>query len=270
VNLLGGRCITKFGVADEYEETIFKGKPFLKIKEGLIEEEDIKNYRIYPIISEHIKYYPPALTDSIHTYLAKVTDVKSLKRFVERYGLLGLWDKEDTSVAYSGNNPIEKILYLDNIEDSLMEARKVRMILSIYNSKEISRGRRPSILESLIKAYPDHKEVFEKADDKTLKTAYAAWYISGQMGGIHQTISFDEKGKPFPCFAYLALIDAIWHSLFQVVVQQEQFKECPECHSLHTGPRKFCPKPPYYKRSPCQNKYSQRVTNKDIKPKEEK
>jgi len=256
----GRPCLTWFGVANAYiiENNEQLGR-IIKIKEGLISEKDHSERRLRPIKNQNITYYATEQLNSALSHFFSVRTEEKLLNFTHKFGLLGIHDKEITSTSTTGVLAREILITIDKVEDLLLEAKKIRRLIRLYGSNyEYTKHERELVIESLNQSFPLMMDIFKKSDDITLRRAYVNRNISMELGGVKPTANFDSKGKPIPGFAYLTLIDAIWHSFYQTVTEEGKFNTCPHCHSLHTGRGKYCPPPPGSKRSTCENAANQK------------
>ncbi|MGD0621449.1 MAG: hypothetical protein ABSA82_03150 [Thermacetogeniaceae bacterium] len=252
----GEKYVSDFGVYPRYKITTYGGERIIYIP-----WEDINDPEI------EVKHYSPMDIDCIYSHFRTVEDEKSLLVFAHRFGLLGLKEREDTSVALAGYSSTSQTVPFDYVDKCLEEARKLRWYIeyirridtsgNLSSNPEVSRRYQETISMNL-DLYPKWKAILQKASPAKQNRGDIALSVSNELGGVRPAASFTKDGTLIPGFAYLTLHDAIWHQLFITLTRQERFKECPFCHSLHTARGQFCPPPPFYKRSPCENGYYQR------------
>lgn len=219
--------------------------------------------------------YSPTEAGSIYTHLAKVKDEKSLLKFVHQFGLLGLDIRNNKRGFPSGVIPKKIMGFEDKIIDIYDAAYEVRKILHYWGKLQkgdiIGRilsldGEKPELTIDFLRKTLDKDFVNmvnpEHIDKTTPTKIYLAFKISQNLSGVRPTANLSPAGDIIPGFAYLSLYDAIWHQLYLEITRQADFKECPHCQSWHTGRGKFCPPPPFYTRSPCENAFNQKEHRK--------
>ena len=254
--------ISGFAVFPEYVITNRKGKRLITVSDTTSdttsdtagETEPGNDMAFHFGTGIPYKLYYPENFKSIYTRLATVTDEKSLLRFVHQYGLLGTTRRylphDLTPLAI--NAPITE----DQVNLCLDEANVMRYILESWidaqNGISINRAMTGDYL------YTQWSSLQNDIDDITQTRAYLALRVTNYITGVRPVANFTPEGKLIPGFGYLSLSDAIWHQLYQDMISHEKFKECPRCKSWHTGRGRFCPSPPNYKRSPCENSYNQK------------
>lgn len=215
--------------------------------------------------------YSPRETSCIYSHLATVKDRKTLLRFVSRFGLLGIQKRKDTPVHLAGIAPGHTSAASDHVGDILQVAADMSNILNAYSALEKGRIVERRFIESYIVGedclWPEWWDVLGNADSLALTRAYLALRVSAKLGGVRPAANFTAAGDVVPGYAYLSLHDAVWHQLYMDMTKQASFKECPFCGSWHTGAGIYCPAPPFYNRSPCENAYNQKLYRKRKKQK---
>ncbi len=240
--------ITKFAVFPRYEIVNYQGKRMITIAKG--SNKPLKEAR----------FYSPADVESIFTHLARVETEKDLLSFAHRFGLLGLEDRKLRPPQYG---PYLGFAH-DYVEDSLKAARDVELIINEIDRLD-NQAINPKLTPYLkqialdqINIYPDWKSKLKDADISTLLRASVAITISEHMDGTRPIITLTDAREMAPGYAYLSLYDAIWHQIYFAFTGFDKMKRCPACGLYHTGRSQFCPPPPFYNRSPCENTFHQK------------
>ncbi len=219
------------------------------------------------------KEYAPSEIKCIYTHLSRLrrNDLNSILDFVNQFGLLGYETRHEYSLHSNFSNQKIFTTIQERIEYITSAASDIAEVLDLWGKVNegipIDRVWHPTTesnyqaltREYLEKALPAHKLTIREADSLTLSKMYIAFKASKHLGGVRPVANFTPKGEPIPGFAYLSLYDAIWHQLYMDMVTKAEFKQCPYCFSWHTGRGQFCPAPPFYKRSPCENAFNQRL-----------
>jgi hypothetical protein len=217
-------------------------------------EEEIPEYR----------YYSPNEADSIYSHFARVKDEKTLLKFASEFGLFGMKERRDIPIHLIGIKPgVYESAEEDSVEEMLSLAKEVRHVLHHWGN--LQKGipiEKEFTLPLFEEVWPEYYDRFKNADEKTLTKGYLAMKISRRMAGVRPVANFTAEGKPVPGYAYISLYDAMWHQLYQAIVEEWKFKECPFCHTWHAGQGRFCPPPPGKKRSLCENAFNQREYRK--------
>lgn len=238
-------AIIKFGVAPGYDIEEHKG-------EKIIAAEEDSEYR----------YYSPLEVDCIYSHLAAVKTEEDLCEFACRFGLLGVSERKDFPLSLAGQIPSYWSHIWDSVDESLKVAEEVRQLLELVNGCKVGKViHRKDVFGFIEELWPEYLPVLKNADSIRLTRAYVALRVSSKLGGVRLAASFTEKGDVAPGVAYFSLFDAVWHQFYVDLVGHAKFKQCPYCGAWHTGRGKFCPPPPYYSRSPCQNSYAVRKHN---------
>lgn len=232
-----------------------------------------------------LKLYFPSETRSIFSHLLKVNDENTLLWFVHKYGLLGVRSRtkykidsipgpctisplaEDISSIYEARQEVKR--FLDHWQQ-LKAGKPIEYVRDWIRVSDTEFEYQPIRLTKdwigKRLASPEYVEMVKKADDIALTKLYLALWASKNIGGVRPIANLTPAGDVVSGFTYLSLHDAIWHQIYQLISENDTLKECPHCHHLHNGRRRFCPPPPGYKRSPCENAYNQK--QKRIRDKE--
>lgn len=228
-------AITKFQIASKYIITSTKdGKKIIEAAED-----------------SYYRCYSPLEVVGIYSQLAKVKTDKDLLKFASQYGLLGISERQDIPISLVGIASSYRFTHWDYVSDSLKVAEEIRQLLDIVNGSDLK-----NVLGYVEELWPEWLPVLKDKDSRKLARAYVALRVSSKLGGVRLSASFTEKGEVAPGTAYYSLYDAVWHQFYIDLVGHVNYKQCPYCHSWHTGKGKFCPAPPFYSRSPCQNAYA--------------
>jgi len=247
----------KFGIAPEYVITTEEGERVIHVPLEALDAD--------------FKYYSPSNHPNIYTQLAAVRDEKTLLKFARRYGLLGIGDRKSIPVHLAGIASVSyKSATRDNVADFLDVAHTIRKLLGYWTKlldtgEAIKRDLTWSFFEEL---WPEYAEILQNASDAELTRAYLAVRIARHLGGVRPAVNFTGEGRVAPGFAFLTLYDVVWFQFYQDLIGYSKFKQCPHCGAWHTGRGKFCPAPPLYSRSPCENAYAQKRHRNKLKKKE--
>lgn len=236
----------------------------------------------YQVVSGYIvgfspvkRSFNPDQSEAIHNHFMKIVDIESLMKFVKAYGLIGI---NQTYYGTPGNDESLKVwdeitlllddeklkkvslgepgtVSFDSIRKILEEAEKMRRVYDVLRSPE----KFPDRHEGL-KTLAKHNVKAYMREKKYISAETAATIISFKIQGRNKRVKYDGQKKNEPVFIptieYTHLLPAIWFGLYNTVIEiSKPFKECPYCHSWHTGRGKFCPPFEHQEISSCAHNY---------------
>lgn len=211
------------------------------------------------------KEYEPDINEDIYIRFMKIEDEKSLLKFVENYGLLGLNQTAGGLPYGEGQGKVyerEILPLLDNIFQDKEEGRKGFVIgekgLMSYDKideiyRQVDRMRKVTEVLREPDKFPDKSEEIEASYGTPgfeMKARYisnlkTASILENSIKGRSLSINYNKKKKEFaPSAQYTHLLPALWYSLFKSIVEEgKKWKQCPVCLQWHTarGKQIYCP-----------------------------
>lgn len=214
---------------------------------------------------ETARFYIPNHHRPLWPHVSKITDEEELLKFAHRFGLLGVVNGPSGTDLH---NPMVKTVKWDSVEETIKISSAFRELASLWKAANEGTTIPPDVIEDakvlLWGKYwlQEERNQVKNWSPEALAKSYVIANINAHLKGVRVQAQVAPDGKVKAGVDPVRLLDVAWYHFYLDITDGKPFKQCPQCGTLHTGKGKYCPAPPNYSRSPCENKRDRRKYRK--------